>query len=126
MAWLDATPEGSKENRRTLYKGSALAAIEPDSICTWLVYLVIECGLSSTSGMGLTSVPWSEVVAWQKATHNNGLWLASTVKSLSVAYVSELSQAKDVTRGSPMADQVDQKKQRQMVSDQFKKLTGAA
>lgn len=122
---MDATPDGAKQNRRKLYAGSALADMGPDDFCTWLVQLAFECGLSHSSGMGLSSMPWSEIISWQKATCNNSLWMGITIRSLSVAYVSEVTAAKEVSRGSPLADRVDKEEQRKAVSNQLKKFIGA-
>ena len=117
---MDATPAGAKESRRTTYKNSPITKIEPDEICLWLIHLASECGLSASNGMGLTSIPWTEIVAWQEATGNKELWIASMIKSLSVTYVSEVTIAKDITRASPLSDRVDIKEQRKTVANQLK------
>lgn len=84
----------------------------------------MECGLSTSTGFGAASIAWSEIVAWQTATGNDGLWIASTVKSLSVAYTNELTLAKDPTRASPLQEDVDKTEQRKAVSNQLKSLKG--
>ena len=122
MAWLDATPDGAKESRRKSYNDAPITKLQPDEFCSWLVMHVIECGLSVSNGFGLASISWSEIIAWQEATCNRGLWIASTVKLLSVAYTSEIINAKDITRGSPLSLNVDIKEQRIAVANQIKNI----
>ena len=120
MAWLDATPDGSKESRRKSYNDAPITQIQPDDDCIWLVQLAIECGLFTSTGYGLSPISWVEVLAWQEATYNKGLWIAGTIKALSSTYTSEIVTAKDITKGSPLSELVDIKEQRKTVANQFK------
>ena len=124
MAWLDTTPEGSKDSRRALYKGSALSDLQPETYYSWVIEMALECGLFVTTGFGAVAISWVEILAWQEATDNKGLWFAGTVHAISVAYTSELSKAKDKARPSPINYRVDEGDQRSAVTSQLKIFKG--
>lgn len=124
MAWLDTTPEGAKTNRRATYKGSALAALQPEDYYRWIIDLSLECGLSIATGFGMQTISWGEILSWQQATDNKGLWIAKVMHSLSAAYTNELIAAKSLTRPSPISYLVDEQEQRKAVAEQFKLFKG--
>lgn len=75
--------------------------------------------------MGVSVITWTEIKAWQEATGNKGLWLASIVRILSRHYVNELILAKDDSRASPLQEHIDKNEQRATVRSQLKAIFGA-
>ena len=102
--------------------GSAFAEIEPEGECRWLVSAAMECGLTTSNGMGLAPVPWSEIQAWASIAGEDDPWVLQAVRQLSLAYCSEHHAAKDGARPSPMADYIDPDLIRAGVSSQLKRL----
>ena len=102
--------------------GSAFAEIEPEGECRWLVTAAMECGLTQSSSMGISPVPWSEIQAWAEVTGEDDMWVLQAIRQLSLAYVSEHYAAKDGARPSPMADYIDPDLIRAGVSSQLQRL----
>lgn len=102
--------------------GSAFAEIEPEGEARWLVVAAMECGLTTSNGMGISPVPWSEIQAWATVTGEDDMFVLQAVRQLSLAYCSEHHAAKDGARPSPMADFIDPDLIRAGVSSQLKRL----
>ena len=122
QAWLDATPKADKISRREYYKDSYLTRAQPETYCVWLVQFSIECGQISQASMGITSLSWQELKAWQDVTCNYNIWTAQAIKELSLCYVSEYKASVDPTRPSALQAYVDQLEQRKRVSNQLKQM----
>lgn len=109
LAWLHATPDGSKKSRLAAYKELdadhpllALPDIHSEHAASYVIGLLHEAGLMSSNGMGPVPLSWVEIESWIRCTGNNlPLWEKLTIKTLSEEYVSELVQAKDKTRPAP-------------------------
>ena len=72
--------------------------------------------------MGMASISWQEIKAWQEVTNNNNIWTAKAIKQLSEYYISEHRKAVDPTRPSPLQAYVDAVEQRRKVSRQLKQI----
>ena len=108
MAWLHATPEGAKKSRMTALKAMdenhsslQMPDIESEHSAGYLVGLLQEAGLMSSTGMGPVPLSWHEIKCWMEVTGLQlNTWERLTVKALSDEYVSELVQA--TARDRPM------------------------
>ena len=87
--------------------------------------IALECGLYRTNGMGIQSIGWSDINSYFHMTGRHWPWLASTVKMLSSAYVSEFNDAKDPSRPSPYQDRLDIDLNRDNVKQQLKNFIKA-
>ena len=114
QAWLNSTPEHSKQARRTT--NQALIDIEPEQNSIWLINDAFECGLFQD----LKVTTWQEIKAWQELTHKKGIWLAATIKHLAESYSDEFSLSNNSSRIAPI--QADIELQRKSVSQQVKKI----
>jgi hypothetical protein len=72
MAWLRVTPDGDKKTRKEqLHEGSpyrqliTLTEYEASLVRYWH-----DCGTVSSNGMGASSLPWSEILAWANSLHS--------------------------------------------------------
>ena len=77
----------------------------PDDDIEELIEMARQCGLASSSGMGLSPITWQEVRAWQEATQNFSIWIAETLVEISREYVSWYSKYDDTEDlyGCPMS-----------------------
>lgn len=108
LAWLHAVPEGSKKSRMTVCR-----EIDPDhdylrmpSVdgAEYLIGLLHEAGLMSSSGMSAVPLSWQEIESWLRMTGNElELWERLLIRELSEIYVGELHQATDKNRPQPVA-----------------------
>lgn len=80
--------------------------IETDYAAGYLIGLLQEAGLMSSTGMGPVPLSWTEILAWKNVT---GLsvsnWDLLTIKMLSEEYVGELVQATDPNRKAPYSQE---------------------
>lgn len=68
----------------------------------YLMQMLHEAGLMSSSGMGVVPLSWQEIEAWLRVTESQPeLWERMLVRELSEAYVSELNQATERNRPDP-------------------------
>lgn len=103
MAWLHATPEGSKKARRTSFlevdeHSSFLKLPDISEGAEYMVSLLSEAGFALSSGFGATPITWTELDSWLSCTkHELSVWEITTLKEMSEVYCSELhkSSAKD-------------------------------
>jgi hypothetical protein len=106
LAWLNATPEGSKRPRlasfRELDEDSSFLKLPDTEGAEYIISLLYEAGLFSTNGMGIVPLPWSEIESWLRCTHANlTVWELLTIRELSEAYVGEYTQASAKDRPAP-------------------------
>lgn len=133
LAWLHATPEGSKETRLTSFKKVdashhllELPDIETDHAAGYMISLLHESGLMSSSGMGPIPLSWLEIESWLRCTERElPLWERKTIKLLSEEYTSELVQAKDKGRPPPYTKAVIvEELDRKAVADKISSILG--
>lgn len=109
LAWLHATPEGSKKSRLASFREEdaehpllELPDLNYEHAASYVIGLLHEAGLMSSNGMGPVPLSWVEIESWVRCTDRElPLWEKLAVKTLSEEYVSELVQAKDKTRPAP-------------------------
>lgn len=106
LAWLHATPEGSKKSRlrsfSELDENSSFLKLPNIEGAEYLVSLLTELGFVSQSGMSVTSVTWLEMDAWMRRTQLElSLWETLTLKEMSEVYANELVQASAKDRPAP-------------------------
>jgi len=118
LGWLHAIPEGGKKSRLATFKAVdeehpslKLPDIEEHS-AGYIIGLLYEAGLMSTSGMGPVPLSWVEIEHWLRCTDRElSLWEKLMVKQLSDEYVNELSLATDRLRPAPyshvVVDEID-------------------
>ena len=120
LAWLHATPEGSKKSRLAHFKQVdedhpflELPDIQNEHAAGYVIGLLHEAGLMSSNGMGPVPLSWLELESWMRCTGQElPLWERLVVKTLSEEYVSELVQAKDKNRPAPFTpapEEIDRK-----------------
>lgn len=119
LGWLDATPEKEKQSRAESMKGSAIASLEPEEGCAWIVRLAMSCGLFQSNGTGIVQISWGEINSWMQATGQNGIWIAETIRAMSACYVNEYYAGREAGRPSPMDDEIAIEDKRAKVSAQF-------
>lgn len=113
LGWLHAVPEGMKKSRMTTMRsanedqpGLQLPELGDSS---YIIGMLHEAGLMSSSGMGALPLSWQEIEAWLKVTESEPqLWERILVRELSEAYVSELNQATEKNRASPWTPPVEE------------------
>ena len=106
LAWLHATPEGGKKSRLTLYReideNSSFLRLPELDAASYLVVLLQEAGIMSTTGMGALPLSWQEIDAWLRCTQRDlSIWERLTIRELSEVYVGELNQASAKDRPQP-------------------------
>lgn len=106
LAWLNAAPEGSKKSRLASYKevdeNSQFLNMPELSGADYIITLLFEAGLMSSSGMGPLPLSWQEIESWLTTTERQlCLWERVIVKELSEVYVNEYIQASDKNRPAP-------------------------
>lgn len=124
MGWLHAIPEGRRKSRaKALQEADAESntLVLPDiGDGAYVIGMLQEAGLASSSGMGPTPLTWQEIEAWQRVTDSKpSLWDRLMIKELSEAYVAELTQATDLNRPDPYVH-VDIEIERAVVVDKWK------
>lgn len=129
LAWLHATPEGSKKSRMTTFREADAEHISltlPDiQGAEYIVGMLQEAGLMSTSGMGPVPLSWQEIEAWIRCAEvEPELWERLMVKELSEVYVGELNQASGKDRPSPYTP-TQEKVDREAVVQKFMAFTKA-
>lgn len=126
LAWLNATPEGSKKSRLKAFREqdeeSNFLKLPPMEGADHLVGYLMESGIAMSNGMGLTPLTWQELESWLRVT---GLplstWEKLMLREMSEAYVNEFSQASAKDRPAPYVYTVDEI-DREAVSDKLKSL----
>lgn len=106
MAWLHATPEGSKKSRLTSLKeldeDSSFLKLPKIEGAEYLVALLFEAGLLESTGMGATALSWSEIESWLRCTSLElSNWEKLMIKTMSDVYVSEYNQSSAKDRAAP-------------------------
>lgn len=109
LAWLHATPEGDKLSRFHRLRNDSefnpllrMPEFDDESMAGYIIGLLQEAGLMSSTGMGPFPLSWQELEAWVRTTGRTlSVWEKLTVKGLSEEYVSELLQAKEKNRLAP-------------------------
>ena len=91
-------PEGAKKSRLKSYKeldeNSSFLGLPNLDGAEYLVTHLFEAGLVQSTGMGVTSLSWSEIESWLRVTQLNlSVWERITIKSMSEVYAGELSTA---------------------------------
>ncbi len=100
LAWLHATPEGSKKSRLQTFKegdedGDSPFLKFPDiDGAEYVVHLFQESGMLIATGMGTVPLSWQEINNWIECTQLDlSIWERLTIKEMSEVYVSELNKA---------------------------------
>lgn len=76
--------------------------IENEHAAGYLIGLLQEAGLMSSTGMGPVPISWQEIEAWMRTTQTDlTVWERLMVKTLSEEYVSELLCATAKDRSAP-------------------------
>lgn len=127
LAWLAATPEGSKKSRLASLKeqdeNSSFLKLPDIDGAEYLVALVHEAGLFMTNGMGAIPLTWQEIESWLRV---NELPLSLEerllIKALSDAYVTELNQASTKDRPAPFVEIEEEEIDRKAVSDKIRNV----
>lgn len=132
MAWLHATPEGSKKSRLKSFKdldeNSSFLKLPDIEGAEYMVSLLSEVGFVMGTGMGVVPITWTELTNWLNATGLNlSVWEKLTLKEMSEVYASELSQATAKDHPAPYvyaaeAAPEDVEVQRQQVASKLKNV----
>lgn len=115
LAWLHATPEGSKKNRLTAFKDqpgdddSSFLQFPDIGEADYLVALFHEAGLMLSQGMGPVPLTWQEIESWLRTTELTALsvWEKLVIKEMSEVYVSELAKSSSKTAEAPYVPAVE-------------------
>lgn len=108
LGWLHAIPEGSKKSRLASFKAVSeehtslnMPDIENEHSAGYLIGLLNEAGLMSSSGMGPVPLSWLEIDAWLRCTELDiSVWERLTIKRMSEEYVAERCET-DPNRPAP-------------------------
>ena len=85
----------------------------------------MQCGLTSSGGMGIAPVSWGEIKDWQEVTFTHSAWLATVIKQISRGYVAFYNEAENSeATQSPLHKHLDIQEQRRLVSHQLKNIFG--
>ena len=104
LAWLHAKPDtSSKKSRLASFKALddnhpllELPDIESEHGAGYIIGLLQEAGLMSSTGMGPVPLSWGDIESWLRCTERElPIWLKLELKRLSEEYVYELVQAGD-------------------------------
>ncbi len=122
MAWLHAVPrppEGTKRasqdkapklSRLDQMKRDGIVPHMPPNPCPHIVARLIEIGITQPGGMGLAPLSWREIEAWQRMTRVTiAPWEARLLRSLSLAYLAQLSRAESENCPPPFRVEVSQR-----------------
>lgn len=120
LAWLHATPEGSKKSRLTYFtekeekdgESSPFLQFPELDDAAYLVPMLREAGLMSSSGMGVVPLSWQEIESWLRCTELQvTIWEKLTIREMSEAYVAEFNKASTKDAAAPYVhiepDQID-------------------
>lgn len=129
LAWLNATPDGSKKSRRKAFKeqdeeAPILELPEIEDAGRHLMSYLFEAGVATSNGMGIVPLSWQEIDAWIEVT---GLplstWEKLTLKEMSEAYVNEFTQASEKDRPAPYIRPVEEEQiDRKAVADKLRNV----
>lgn len=82
--------------------------IETEHSAGYVIGLLQEAGLMSSTGMGPVPISWQDIYTWLAVTQRElDNWEIMTVKSLSEEYVSELLQATAKDRPAPYTREIE-------------------
>lgn len=96
--------------------------IETEHGAGYLVGLLYEAGLMSSSGMGPVPLSWAEIDAWIRCTDLQlTTWERLTIKRMSEEYVAERCET-DPNRISPYKQHVEERELAEMRNDVNDKL----
>ena len=117
MAWLHAVPEGSKNSRLKSFKdfdeNSSFLKLPNIEGAEYLVALLSEVGFVQHTGMGATSIPWTEIDSWLRCTQLNlSVWEKLVLKEMSEVYASQLITSTDKNHPAPYIPEVDDTEER--------------
>ena len=89
-------PEGAKNSRLRSYKdldeNSSFLTLPNLDGAEYLITLLYEAGLVQSTGMGVNSLPWSEIESWLRVTQLKlSVWERMTIKHMSEVYAAELN-----------------------------------
>lgn len=111
LAWLHSRPDSATKKSRLASLKEAnennplleLPDIETEHAASFVIGLLQEAGLMSTSGMGPVPLSWGDIESWLNCTeYDLPLWIKLKIKQLSEEYVYELVQAnEDRNRPAP-------------------------
>lgn len=98
LAWLNASPEGSKKSRLEAFKarGDDSSFLEFPKIegAEYMVALFQEAGVMQSNGMGVIPLTWQEIESWLRTTELDlSVWEKLTIREMSEAYVAEFTKA---------------------------------
>lgn len=126
LAWLNATPEGSKKSRlkefREADENANLLNLPETEGASHLISYLMEAGIAMSNGMGITPITWQEMESWLRVTELPlSTWEKLMLRELSETYVNEYSQASAKDRPAPYVHNVENI-DREAVSDKLKSL----
>jgi hypothetical protein len=126
LAWLNATPDGSKKSRLKSFKEQDedhnLLNLPEIVGASHLLSYLMEVGVAMSSGMGLMPLSWQEIDSWLRVTELPlTTWEKIVLRELSETYVNEYSQASEKDRPAPYVHRVDEI-DRAAVSDKLKSV----
>lgn len=89
-------PEGAKNSRLKSYKDldetSSFLNLPKLDGAEYLIALLYEAGLIQSTGMGVNSLPWTEIESWLRVTQLQlTVWERLTIKSMSEMYAGALA-----------------------------------
>lgn len=125
---MHAIPEGRKESRLSAYKALdedhpslEMPDVETEHSADYLVGLLHEAGLMSSTGMGPVPLSWVEIDAWLNCTQLKlDVWEKLLIKSMSEVYVGERLSATDPNGVPPWTKPVsDEEIEREKISNQL-------
>lgn len=129
LAWLHATPEGAKKSRLATFREESedhqhLRLPDLDEYgAAYIVGLLQEAGLMSSSGMGPLALSWTEIDSWLRCTGLDlSTWEKLTLKSLSEEYVTELVAAKERNRLAPYSPEPPEELDRVAIQDKILRI----
>lgn len=75
----------------------------------YIIAMLHEAGLVSSSGMGVIPLSWQEIDAWMRVTDSTPqLWERLLIRELSETYVGEFNQGSEKGRVSPWQPPVEE------------------
>lgn len=97
----------------------------PDSV-KYLVPLFFELGMCKSGMSGALPIDWSDIAAWKEVTGRKVEgWECMLLRDMSLAYVSELSAAKDKRKTPPYMSRLGLGLNRLLVNYDSKKAFGS-
>lgn len=135
LGWLHSIPEGSKKSRVASFTASdenhpflEMPDIDTECAAGYLVGLLHEAGLMSSSGMGPVPLSWTEINAWLQVTELElTVWERLTIKRMSEDYVGERCET-DPNRPAPYSRRAEEAEdlqdEREKVNDKIMSLLG--